>query len=200
MKVAVYACLVIHSVAAFARPQPFWGGGRPSNAAATTAAASCSPVDWKDKAHVGRTFGARRHKHTFLQATSDVKAAVSKPSIVDEQNWDLLSERGQAALARLIKADEAFEAQKHVYGNWPPAGTEDDGKKRLAEQVSQTIQVILCPWLSRYHFIVFLMALRLGDSAGRFGRRLPGWFDGLLGQGAKSFRRSIRRCQSLCRL
>lgn len=55
---------------------------------------------------------------------------------ISEDNWALLSQRGQAALANLIKSDEDVSAQTHVYGNWPEKGTDDEGKAKIAEQVS----------------------------------------------------------------
>ena len=50
------------------------------------------------------------------------------------ENLELLSERGRQAIVGLIEND-ADGFQKHVYGDWPEAGTEDEGKKLLAEQV-----------------------------------------------------------------
>lgn len=121
MKLVFSACLLIHSVAAFARPFPFWGGrrqGASSNVVSAQELSSSSSI-------------------TCLQATPS--AVDSKPAVIDAANWELLSARGQAALARLIQADEGIGAQAHVYGDWPAAGTDDDGKQRLAEQVSQVL-------------------------------------------------------------
>jgi hypothetical protein len=56
--------------------------------------------------------------------------------VVSAENWDLLSDRGKAALSRLILYDVANgHAQKHVYGDWPEKGTEDEEKRGIAEQV-----------------------------------------------------------------
>jgi len=55
---------------------------------------------------------------------------------ISQDNWDLLSEKGQASLANLIKGDVDIGAQAHVYANWPEKGTDDEGKKQLADQVS----------------------------------------------------------------
>jgi len=55
---------------------------------------------------------------------------------ISEDNWALLSQRGQAALANLIKSDEDVSAQTHVYGNWPEKGTDDEGKAKIAEQLA----------------------------------------------------------------
>ena len=124
MKFVWPAFLLINSVAAFARPFPFWG--RSLSSATSEAAATASTVV------VGRE---QDRTTTCLQATTPTAAVDSKPAVVDAGNWELLSARGQAALAHLIQADEGFDAQTHVYGDWPPVGTEDEGKKRLAEQV-----------------------------------------------------------------
>lgn len=119
MKFALSAFLLIHSVAAFARPFPVWGRSSPSSSAAATI------VGGDDRAS---------HVNTCLQAAP--ASVESKPAVIDTNNWELLSPRGQAALAGLIRADEGFGAQTHVYRDWPAAGTDDEGKKRLAEQVS----------------------------------------------------------------
>lgn len=55
---------------------------------------------------------------------------------ISEDNWALLSQRGQAALSNLIKSDEDVSAQTHVYGNWPEKGTDDEGKAKIAEQLA----------------------------------------------------------------
>jgi hypothetical protein len=55
-------------------------------------------------------------------------------TIVSTENLALLSKRGQEA----IKLLEQDEAQRHVVGNWPAPGMDDDGKIRLSEQVRQT--------------------------------------------------------------
>lgn len=116
MKLALSAYLLIHSVSAFARPFPFWGRHT------STSFAAAAPTT------------ERNAKDTCLSATPET-VIDSRPAVIDEDNWNLLSKRGQAALARLIEADQGIRAQTHVYADWPAAGTEDEGKKRLAEQV-----------------------------------------------------------------
>jgi hypothetical protein len=71
----------------------------------------------------------------------------TQEQIVTAANLDLLSERGREVILRLIENDPKGY-QKHVYGNWPDAGVEDDGKKRLADQV-------------RRYFIIQLVVLML---------------------------------------
>lgn len=57
--------------------------------------------------------------------------------VISQDNWDLLSDRGKAALSRLILYDmsSGHNGQKHVYGDWPDAGVDDAEKIALAEQV-----------------------------------------------------------------
>lgn len=39
-------------------------------------------------------------------------------------------------MKKLMESDpDGF--QRHVYGDWPEAGVDDEGKKRLTEQVSE---------------------------------------------------------------
>ena len=121
MKFAFSAVLLVNSVAAFAaRPFPFWGRSSSASAVATAS-------------FVGRDDRQGGNKNTCLQATP--AAVDSKPAVVEAGNWELLSVRGQAALSNLIQADEGFGAQTHVYNDWPAPGTDDEGKKRLADQV-----------------------------------------------------------------
>ena len=61
---------------------------------------------------------------------------VESATAVSSENLALLSERGQKALSSLIENDIDGH-QAHVYSDWPEAGTQDDDKLRLAEQVSR---------------------------------------------------------------
>ncbi|CAJ1930583.1 unnamed protein product [Cylindrotheca closterium] len=56
-------------------------------------------------------------------------------SMISTENLDLLPERGRAAVLSLIESD-VDSSQSHVYGDWPEAGTQDEGKKRLSEQLA----------------------------------------------------------------
>lgn len=75
---------------------------------------------------------------TALSATVDsvdvCPETVSK--FISSDNWSLLSARGKQALTNLITGDEGVGAQEHVYKDWPEAGTDDEGKIKLTEQVS----------------------------------------------------------------
>ena len=57
--------------------------------------------------------------------------------VISQGNWDLLSDRGKAALSRLILYDMSSgnDGQKHVYGDWPEAGVQDNEKRTLGDQV-----------------------------------------------------------------
>ena len=72
--------------------------------------------------------GQQQHQHQ-----QSLSAAVTS-DLVTEENLQVLSERGRTSLLNLIEHD-TDGAQTHVYGNWPAAGVDDEGKKRLAEQV-----------------------------------------------------------------
>jgi hypothetical protein len=61
--------------------------------------------------------------------------SVATTAIVSAENLALLTPRGRQAIENLIQFDQSDGAQLHVYANWPEAGTEDEGKQRLAEQV-----------------------------------------------------------------
>lgn len=75
----------------------------------------------------------RGGKQLFASSTS-----VDETTIVSSENLALLSERGQNA----IKLLENDPAQRHVVADWPEPGTDDDGKIRLAEQVSNQLCVL----------------------------------------------------------
>lgn len=80
------------------------------------------------------TFGIRGgEKGTALNASVEKEATASSP--VSSGNLDLLSPRGRKALQNLIAFDENTGAQTHVYGDWPEPGVDDEGKKKLVEQV-----------------------------------------------------------------
>jgi len=72
------------------------------------------------------TFGTRLN--------SSVDSATPAAAVTSE-NLELLSERGRKTILSLIEHD-VDGIQKHVYGDWPESGIEDEGKKILAEQVS----------------------------------------------------------------
>lgn len=77
--------------------------------------------------------------------------SVDTTAVVSVENLALLSDRGRQAVENLVQHDAADGAQQHVYGNWPPPGTDDEGKKRLAEQVSELLRVTV----SAFCFLLF---------------------------------------------
>jgi len=78
---------------------------------------------------------------TSISATAEGTTMEAKVAEhISQDNWDLLSERGQTSLANLIKSDADVGAQTHVYANWPEIGTDDEGKQQLADQVSEKIR------------------------------------------------------------
>ena len=80
--------------------------------------------------------GGSADTKTSLAATStDASIDEKVAEHISPENWEILSARGQAALTNLINSDE-IGAQTHVYSEWPEKGTDDDGKKKLTEQVS----------------------------------------------------------------
>ena len=70
-------------------------------------------------------------------STEEIEATSAAEKVISQANWDLLSDRSRTALMKLIQYDLDHQHQTHVYENWPEAGVEDEGKRMLAEQVSQ---------------------------------------------------------------
>ena len=75
--------------------------------------------------------------------------------VISQSNWDLLSDRGRAALSKLILYDmsSGHDGQKHVYADWPEVGVDDDEKRMLAEQVCYVYRSVFL-----YIFIAFFYA------------------------------------------
>ena len=69
-------------------------------------------------------------------AAADTALPPAVEGVVSSANWSLLSERGRAALLGVAEFDAGTGAQEHVYGGWPDAGTDDEGKARLGEQLA----------------------------------------------------------------
>ena len=85
-------------------------------------------------------------------------ASTISSSTVSVENLAVLSEKGRKALERLIEHD-TDGAQQHVYANWPDAGSEDDGKRRLADQVSSNYVFVRYRQWNFSHFVDSLTAL-----------------------------------------
>mmetsp|Transcript_17032 Transcript_17032/g.40134 ORF Transcript_17032/g.40134 Transcript_17032/m.40134 type:complete len:712 (+) Transcript_17032:92-2227(+) len=86
--------------------------------------------------------GGNNHNNAAPSTASSLKASVdaettsTAASPLSPENLSLLSVRGRKAVEDLIAFDGANGAQAHVYGDWPAAGTEDEGKQMLSEQLA----------------------------------------------------------------
>jgi hypothetical protein len=69
--------------------------------------------------------------------TSSTALSAAVAEATSAANLEVLSERGRLAVLKLIESD-VDGSQRHVYGNWPEPGTQDEDKQRLAEQVCFT--------------------------------------------------------------
>lgn len=66
-------------------------------------------------------------------ASTPLSSSVTSEVVVSEENLKILSDRGRKAVENLLGYDA--DGQRHVLAGWPEPGTEDEGKKKLAEQV-----------------------------------------------------------------
>ena len=80
------------------------------------------------------SFASTNTKLKSSGSSSSSDAATCINAAISSENLELLSDRGKNAILSLIEHD-VDGAQAHVYGDWPDAGAEDDGKKALADQV-----------------------------------------------------------------
>jgi len=90
----------------------------------------------------GNSFSSHFAKKTFATRCEKVDVCVRggtslRSSAVEEAissaNLELLSEKGRSCLLELIAQDDG--SQKHVYSDWPEPGTDDEGKRKIADQV-----------------------------------------------------------------
>lgn len=92
--------------------------------------------------------GSSGSKQSFEFSASVESTETTQQQVVSAENLNILSEQGREAVLRLVQNDPDGH-QKHVYGDWPEAGVEDEGKKRLADQVRNRktkIQSLVCSW------------------------------------------------------
>ena len=107
--------------------------------------------------------GATNHAFGTATTTSSTTTRMSASSAaaveeeVTSENLELLSERGKNAILSLIESD-VDGIQRHVYGDWPESGIEDEGKKQLAEQVSSIAVVQI-----HQHYFICICILLLGN-------------------------------------
>jgi len=77
----------------------------------------------------------------FLRRTPSEHCSSIKDNVetldnyITDENWSLLSVKGQSALKELISNDSEG-AQKHIYADWPPKGVDDEGKIKLSDQLA----------------------------------------------------------------
>lgn len=92
----------------------------------------------------GLPFVVQRGGQNILgqDSPSALSASVASNTVTDA-NLAVLSNRGRQAVQNLVDCDEEG-SQAHVYGGWPEAGVEDEGKKKLADQVRRSL-VRRCP-------------------------------------------------------
>jgi len=87
-----------------------------------------------------------------LTSSSVETSTTSSTMFVTPENLSLLSERGRQAVTRLMENDkDGYQA--HVYSNWPEAGSHDDDKRRLAEQVGFSNQTKVSSHIVVYGYI-----------------------------------------------
>jgi hypothetical protein len=101
--------------------------------------------------------GASNHVFGTATTSTTTRMSASSAAAVEEEvtseNLELLSERGKNAILSLIESD-VDGIQRHVYGDWPESGIEDEGKKQLAEQVSSIAVIKNLPTL--FHLYLYL--------------------------------------------
>ena len=107
------------------------GSSSSPSPSSSSSSSSVSRIPFISGGATTSTFGTRLK--SSVDSTATTSSAV--PAAVTSENLELLSERGRKVILSLIEHDvDGF--QKHVYGDWPESGIEDEGKKLLAEQVS----------------------------------------------------------------
>jgi len=87
----------------------------------------------------GGASNAPSSSSSSLASTASIESDAGPAlEVISQSNWDLLSDRGRAALTRLISYDvsSGHDGQRHVYGDWPEAGVDDEGKRMLGEQLA----------------------------------------------------------------
>lgn len=119
--------------------------GPSSSAAAAFVPRQKLPISSSSLTTTPRGGGATSSTTSALSSSATASDSGTLPTtlegIVTADNWSLLSERGRTALQNLVESDDGIGAQTHVYGDWPEAGTDDEGKIRLTEKVSSSVSV-----------------------------------------------------------
>ena len=88
----------------------------------------------------GDTSSSSLSSTTSTETSIDIDIGPSL-DVISTSNWELLSDRGKAAISKLILYDmsSGHHGQKHVYGDWPEVGVDDEEKRMLAEQVRSAL-------------------------------------------------------------
>jgi hypothetical protein len=131
---------------------------------------SSSSVQSTTKTITRLPFAYRGGASSASKLSASVESAL-KATVVSPENLDLLSERGRKTILSLVEND-VNGSQSHVYGDWPEAGTQDQDKKRLAEQVRLGDTTHL---RQKSHSILILLRPFLIILAGRFGWFVSWW-------------------------
>ena len=105
----------------------------------------------------GRTAAGLSSPAFVRPSSSALSASVVDTTVVSTENLAVLSERGREAILRLVEND-TDGAQKHVYGDWPDAGVDDEAKAKLAEQVRNTHMH------TPHYLVVYVMHHRAGTT------------------------------------
>ena len=133
--VTLFLILIGSSVSSFGtRPSRFGNrhsiisnaGGR----GGLSSGSSSSITNARSIGFLGSVLGG--HQSETRSSQTVLKSTATSVSV---ENLSLLSERGRKAVENLIECDRDG-AQHHVYGDWPEPGTNDEDKKRLAEQLA----------------------------------------------------------------
>ena len=144
MRLSLAVTLLVASLSSCSRISAF---GTPAHQSTRTRTSTTTTISPDAKRNVAFYRGAIIRGGTAgpcpsraLQASSSL---LSEEGVVLEANLDLLSERGRAAITNLMEHD-TDGAQAHVYANWPDPGTDDEGKRLLAEQVRACVAACWC--------------------------------------------------------
>mmetsp|Transcript_38416 Transcript_38416/g.43856 ORF Transcript_38416/g.43856 Transcript_38416/m.43856 type:complete len:680 (-) Transcript_38416:69-2108(-) len=80
-----------------------------------------------------KIFGALLPSAVPFARGGALRASVVEGTI-SASNLELISERGRVALKKMIERDDG--SQRHIYSNWPEPGIDDEGKRKLADQIA----------------------------------------------------------------
>jgi hypothetical protein len=110
------------------------------------------PFLHKTQRYSGASSSSSSSSGAVVMATTTAHddGTATKLHVSRDDNLALLSKRGRNAI-QLLQQDEA---QQHVLANWPPPGTQDDGKIRLTQQVRMNIYICVCVYINELVVLV----------------------------------------------